>query len=246
MNAIYQPLNDSELSPSGEFSTRRVLLVQDAMNRPIIKLGNNVGEQKSDFSNIAGFQKMLTVLPDNLAVLADEKHYSAFVTTQNSDGIFNRITEIQANMLVLVVRKLTPSILKQLCDINDLAPVTVVVFVSEHDDRALAKLREAGVDSYNVDPQGTTYKTKNLEVILDVAEQHFTDEARLINQLNQTKKKLADRKLVARAKGILMQQHGLSEEQAYTQMRRSAMNQGCTMADLAVRLIKVFDSFKEA
>jgi response regulator NasT len=61
------------------------------------------------------------------------------------------------------------------------------------------------------------------------------------SELEQIKKKLSDRKLIERAKGIVMRQKQYTEDQAYREIRKSAMNQGKPMAELASRIIATFD-----
>ena len=60
-------------------------------------------------------------------------------------------------------------------------------------------------------------------------------------KVGQTKEKLSDRKIIERAKGIIMQQKNLTEADAYGQMRKSAMNKGQSMAELSKHIISVFD-----
>jgi len=225
MKAIYQSSNNFGLSPSGEFSTRRVLFIQDIQE-------DSSGRSKVFDSRPTGFE-------DKLETLLSEGGFSSLVSINGTEGLLNRINESRATMLVLSLDMLTPSIIKQLLHINQLGPLTVVVFVSRHCRRSAAKLSEAGVDSYNVDASRSIYDDKGLAAIFDVAQQRFAYETELKTGLTQIQKKLDDRKVIERAKGIIMQQFNMSEGQAYGHMRGSAMNQSCTVADLAARLINV-------
>jgi len=59
--------------------------------------------------------------------------------------------------------------------------------------------------------------------------------------LQDTRHKLAERKVIDRAKGILMGRHGLSEDQAYQKLRNMAMNKNLKLADIAQRILDVED-----
>jgi len=61
------------------------------------------------------------------------------------------------------------------------------------------------------------------------------------SELEKTKKKLSERKLIEKAKGIVMRQKNYSEDEAYMEMRKSAMNQGQSMAELSEKIISLFD-----
>ncbi|MFO2436587.1 ANTAR domain-containing response regulator, partial [Salmonella enterica] len=80
---------------------------------------------------------------------------------------------------------------------------------------------DAGISAYVVDG----LQPQRIRSILDVAILRFNAFARLQRELTEARGELADRKLIERAKGILMTAKGLSEEEAYRTMRRKAMNE---------------------
>ena len=67
------------------------------------------------------------------------------------------------------------------------------------------------------------------------------DQQKLLAELNETRLKLAERKIVDRAKGLLMKKQGLSEDEAYQKLRQMAMNRKMKLADIAQRIIDVED-----
>ena len=76
---------------------------------------------------------------------------------------------------------------------------------------------------------------------LVIAVERFEHEQELRRELDRARRSLADRKTIDRAKGILMDRHGLAEKQAYQALRRMAMNEGIRMAEAARRLIAIDD-----
>lgn len=234
MNAVTNPLNNVDIAPSDELNARRVLLIQQTID----------DESSLSITNLEHLPSSdrLETMSAKLEALSTEQNFKSFNIGQNTDGLLSQINSVQANMLVLSLYQLTPSLIEQLSKLNQLAPIAVVVFARRHCPESAAKLVFAGIDSYKVGCSGPAFDTADLAVILDVAELHFGQLKALKNELGQTQKKLDDRKVIERAKGILMQHNKLSEETAYSKMRRSAMNQGRSMADLARRLIDIYES----
>ena len=162
---------------------------------------------------------------------------STIITVPNTDNLLAEVQKIQPDILVLSIDSLSASALDQLIKINAENPVPVAVFARQSSEEMLKTAICAGVDSYVVDD----VQEHRLSTILDLAVARFEQFNNLAKELEQTKEKLSERKLIARAKGILMQQKNLSEDQAYTQMRKSAMDQGQSMAELSRRVISVFE-----
>jgi response regulator NasT len=80
---------------------------------------------------------------------------------------------------------------------------------------------------------------ERLQPILDVAVARFEQERLLRDELKSVHERLAERKVVERAKGILMQQRGVSEDEAFRLMRKLAMDRNRTLFDVAQQIIDV-------
>ncbi len=112
-------------------------------------------------------------------------------------------------------------------------PRPIVMFTDDEDPEA-AKLAIAG--------GVTTYIVKGLQVervrsILEVAAARFARDQALQAELAQARSALSERKTIDQAKRILMRLHGLSEDEAYARLRKTAMDQKMKMADLAQKLV---------
>lgn len=109
----------------------------------------------------------------------------------------------------------------------------IAMFVDRSDSAAIEAAVEAGVSAYVVDG----LKKERVKPILDMAVSRFNAFARLNQELEQARSELENRKIVERAKAILMRTRGLDEPAAYALLRKTAMNQNRTIIDIARSLI---------
>jgi response regulator NasT len=111
----------------------------------------------------------------------------------------------------------------------------IVMFVDQSDEEASLRAIEAGVSAYVVNGLSPA----RVRPVLDVAIARFRHIEGLRAELARSRADLAERKLIERAKGLLMQRRGLSEAQAYVALRRQAMNEGLRLAEVARRVLSV-------
>jgi response regulator NasT len=109
----------------------------------------------------------------------------------------------------------------------------IAMFVDQSDDSMIAAAIDAGISAYVVDG----LRKERVKPILDLAVRRFTAFARMQAELQEARTALADRKLIDKAKGILMSTRSLSEPDAYALLRTTAMNQGKRMSEVAGALI---------
>ena len=107
------------------------------------------------------------------------------------------------------------------------------MFVDESDDEATAASIDAGVSSYVVDGLAP----HRIRPILDLAIRRFNAFSRLQTDLAEARGKLAEREMVDKAKRILMDSRGLGEGDAYAELRKTAMNQGRRIVDIAEAVV---------
>jgi response regulator NasT len=84
-------------------------------------------------------------------------------------------------------------------------------------------------------------QTARIKPVLEVALARFRQEQKLLAELSDTKLKLAERKVLERAKGLLMEHHKLSEQEAYQKLRRLAMDKNLKLSEVAQRIIDAAD-----
>lgn len=113
-----------------------------------------------------------------------------------------------------------------------------IVMFTNDDDQTLARdAVAAGVTAYIV----AGLSSERIRPILDVAMARFQHEMALREELASAKTELRDRKVIDRAKGLLMQRQSLTEQEAYDKLRKTAMSKGLKLADVAQRMLDVAD-----
>jgi len=109
----------------------------------------------------------------------------------------------------------------------------VVVLGGQKDQHSIQAAMQAGVSAY----VARTIQSEDLSGIIQVAAARFAEHKRLRDELKEAKNQLIERKLVDRAKAILMEDHGYSEADAYKRMRNLAMSKGRRLAQIADAII---------
>ena len=109
----------------------------------------------------------------------------------------------------------------------------IAMFVDKSDEAMIGAAIDAGVGAYVVDG----FAKDRVKPILDLAIRRFNAFAALRNELAEARTELAERKVIDRAKAILMKNRNLSEGDAYALLRKTAMNQSRKLADVAQALI---------
>lgn len=109
----------------------------------------------------------------------------------------------------------------------------VVVLGAQKDQHSIEEAMRAGVSAY----VAHTVQGEDLSSIIRVAAARFSEHKRLRDELKEAKSQLAERKLVDRAKSILMTDHGFSEPDAYKRMRSMAMSKNKRLAEIAEAII---------
>jgi response regulator NasT len=113
------------------------------------------------------------------------------------------------------------------------APRPVIMFTQDGASETIKAAVQAGVSAYVVDGLAPD----RLKPILDVACARFEAHQALTAKLADTERELADRKIIERAKGLLMDKRGLSEDKAFQELRTLAMNTGKPLQEVAATLV---------
>jgi response regulator NasT len=112
-------------------------------------------------------------------------------------------------------------------------PLPVVVVTSRHDAATIERAKSAGVMGYLVKPP----RAEELRPAIELAISRFQEASALQEENSTLKESLESRKIIERAKGLLMEQRKLSEEQAYSTIKRASMNLRKPMADVAQAIL---------
>ena len=123
--------------------------------------------------------------------------------------------------------------LENLASVHSLIPRPMVMFTRDDDQRTIRRATRAGVSAYVVDG----LQTARVRPIIDAAVARFEQFNRLGSELKKARRQLNERKTIDKAKGIIMSQRGLTEEQAYRAMRKLAMDTNRKLVEVAQNII---------
>jgi response regulator NasT len=112
-------------------------------------------------------------------------------------------------------------------------PRPIVMFTQDREGAMIREALKAGVSAYVVDG----LSAERIRPIMDVAVARFEQSQALRKELEEARASLAERKVIERAKGIVMKQRACSEEEAYRLLRRAAMDGNKRLAEVAEQLI---------
>jgi response regulator NasT len=148
-----------------------------------------------------------------------------------------RVQDIEPDIILIDMESPDRDTLEHLRSIGSDRPKPIVLFAERSDSETTQAAIQAGVSAYIVDD----LNPKRIKSIMEVAIARFREYQALRKELDDTRTRLAERKLIEKAKGILMQQKKLSEDQAYQALRKLAMDRNQRIADVARTLISVED-----
>lgn len=160
--------------------------------------------------------------------LRDAGHVSV-VRLETTHELLRRVFEIDPDVILIDLASPSRDVLEQMFQVSRTVKRPVAMFVDQSDTAMIEAAVDAGVSAYIVDG----LKKERVKSILDMTVSRFNAFDRLTSELQRARDELAERKLIERAKGILMKSKGITEEEAYGLLRRTAMNEKTKLADIA-------------
>jgi len=161
--------------------------------------------------------------------------YDVVETASTAAALLARVAAVQPDVIIIGTDSPTRDTLEQLSFVNRDHPRPIVLFTDDRDGATIQASLRAGVSAYIV----AGMQPERLKPILDVAVARFEQERALRDELRDAHDKLAERKVVERAKGILMRQKGVGEDEAFRMMRKLAMDRNRRLADVAQQVIDI-------
>ena len=166
------------------------------------------------------------------AALREAGHNLVYITHEIT-GLVRRIEETAPDVIVIDIENPNRDALESLFQVSRKVQRPIAMFVDHSDTAMIEAAVDAGVSAYIVDG----LKRERVKPILDMAIIRFKAFAKLRGERDEAQQALVDRKLIDRAKGILMKQRGIDEATAYDLMRRAAMTENRRLADVAQSLV---------
>jgi response regulator NasT len=144
-----------------------------------------------------------------------------------------RVAELKADIVIIDTESPSRDVLEQICVMTQDAPHPIVMVSEDTQPAAIKAAIKAGVSAYVVED----IDAGRLSAVLEVAQARFEQDQALMSQIRQAESKLNERKVVERAKGLLMQLRSMTESEAYHAMRKMAMDRNIRIIDVAQKLL---------
>jgi len=181
--------------------------------------------------------------PIRAAILQDglrEAGFTQVVHIAETNNLLARIHAVDPEVILIDLENPNRDVLEQMFQVSRVVKRPIAMFVDSSDSASIQASVDAGVASYIVDG----LKKERIKYILDLTISRFNAFAKLQDELDRAKTALEDRKVIDRAKGILMKAKALSEEQAYGLMRKTAMNENKKIVEIAQSIVTAADLLK--
>lgn len=156
------------------------------------------------------------------------------------ENVLRRIVDVDPDVIFLDVGTPEPALLEQVLEVVRCVRRPVAIFADRSDTWMIAAAADSGVGAYVVDG----LRKERVKAILDTAMSRFRVFQRMSDELERTKRQLEERKVIERAKGILMRERSLSEADAYGLLRKAAMNENRRLAEVARCVVKAASPVK--
>ncbi len=166
-----------------------------------------------------------------------ENNFNLVATLPADVFLSDRLAQLQPDLIIVDAESEARDALEHvvMATRNERRPI--VMFTNDEDTSHVKDAVAAGVSAYIV----AGLSPQRIRPILDVAMARFQHEQALRAELADAKTELKDRKTIDRAKGLLMQRQGLTEQAAYEKLRKAAMDKGLKLVDVAQRMLDVMD-----
>lgn len=200
--------------------------------------------------------RIVVIAPDSLAPNIEDDHeveqaersrllricllengYNVVAVLPTDTFLSERIAQLAPDMIVVDADSAARDALEHVVMATRDHKRPIVMFTNDDDTSHVRDALAAGVSAYIV----AGLAPERIRPILDVALARFQHEQQLRRELAEARSELQERKVIDRAKGLLMQRQGLTEPQAYEKLRKSAMDRGLKLGEVAQRLLDAAD-----
>ncbi|SFL54530.1 response regulator receiver and ANTAR domain protein [Bradyrhizobium sp. NFR13] len=181
--------------------------------------------------------------PIRAAILEEGLREAGYTDVQHIREMHNLLARIYAldpDVIVIDLENPSRDVLEQMFQVSRAVRRPVAMFVDQSDAESARASVEAGVSSYIVDG----LKKERIKPILDLCISRFNAFSKLQDELERTKSALEERKIIDRAKGIVMKLKGLNEEEAYVLLRSTAMREKKKIGEIAQSIITAAELLK--
>jgi response regulator NasT len=181
--------------------------------------------------------------PIRAAILEEGLREAGFTTVvhiSEMKSLLAQIFAVDPDVILIDLENPSRDVLEQMFQVSRAVRRPIAMFVDQSDAASIQASVEAGVSAYIVDG----LKKERIKPILDLCVSRFNAFAKLQDELDRAKSALEDRKVIDRAKGILMKVKGLNEDEAYVLMRSTAMREKKKISEIAQSILTASEMLK--
>ena len=174
--------------------------------------------------------------PIRAAILEDglrQAGYTAIARISEMTNLLSRVHALDPEVILIDLENPSREVLEQMFQVSRAVRRPVAMFVDQSDSASIQAAVDAGVSAYVVDG----LRKDRIRPIIEVAVSRFHALAKLQDDLSAARKALEERKVIERAKGIVMKSRGLSEDDAYGLLRKTAMDQKRKLGEIAQSVV---------
>ncbi|HWO99875.1 MAG TPA: ANTAR domain-containing protein [Methylococcus sp.] len=168
--------------------------------------------------------------------LSDAGH-TVVARLRSERDLASKVAEYRPDVVIIDMEAPGRDTLEQMREVSRDNPRPIVLFSNQRDPEYIRQAVQAGVSAYVVDG----LQKERVLPIVEVAMARFREFQALRRELEETRSRLQERKIIEKAKGILMQRRGLSEDAAYQLMRKMAMDRNLRLVEVARTLLALED-----
>jgi response regulator NasT len=176
--------------------------------------------------------------PDRAAVLREAlvaDGYAVVSTFTSPVDLYDRVKDDAPDLIIIDTDSPSRDVIEHISFISRDQPRPIVMFSADRESETIRAAVRAGVTAYIVDGLSEA----RVQPILQVAVERFEAEQALRQELAQARTQLSERKVVERAKGIIMKQKQVDEEEAFRTLRKFAMDRGVRLVQAAEQVIEI-------
>jgi len=167
--------------------------------------------------------------------------YKVVSLLDEMSGLYEQVCQVGPDVIIIDIESPSQACLASIQQVTRDQPKPIVMFADKSDADIAKHAVRAGVSAYVVDG----LQDHRICPILETAVERFRQFQGLRSELEKTKNTLAERKLLERAKGIVMQQRGCNEEEAYHSLRKLAMKSNKRLVEVAEGMITAAELFTD-
>lgn len=154
-----------------------------------------------------------------------------------TENLLEQVSQVKPDIILIDLESPSRDTLESLRSISQDQPKPIVMFAERSDQATTESAIHAGVSAYVVDG----LNPDRLKPLVEVAIARFREFQALRQELAETRSKLAERKIIEKAKGLLMQKKQLNEQEAYQALRKMAMDRNQRIGEVAQNVIDVME-----